>query len=188
MHCYVKWEDDGITPCDTYYKLKTYPGLNTTDWEPIGQGAPITVNNPKVYANLAARNYATMTPLIGGVDGYLQTFPTLDLIVGAPNTFGTINDGDRIWISNTGKGYTVATSDNSTNLTIEEPGIGSAFTNATAYKLIASVRCSASEKLPGYCFPVLHALTNNGRASEVFCTWSRFSGFALAGRKVPPIW
>src|SRR5487761_2000594 len=56
--------------------------------------------------------------------------------------------------------------------------------SATAYKLIASVRGSASEKLPGYCFPVLHASTNNGNAWEVCCTWLLVSVFALAGLSI----
>src|SRR6266404_1008020 len=56
--------------------------------------------------------------------------------------------------------------------------------NATAYKFTASVRCSASEKLPGYCLPVLHASTNNGKASEVCCTWFRLSMFALTGLSI----
>ena len=37
--------------------------------------------------------------------------------------------------------------------------------NAAAYKLTASVKYSASEKLPGYCLRVLHAWTNNGNAA-----------------------
>src|SRR5450432_4272618 len=47
--------------------------------------------------------------------------------------------------------------------------------NATAYKLMASVMCSASEKLPGYCFPVLQASVNNDNAAVVLSTWLRAS-------------
>src|SRR5258705_12781008 len=56
--------------------------------------------------------------------------------------------------------------------------------NEAAYKLTASVRYSASEKLPGYCLPVLQASTNNGKAAEVCCTWFRVSVFALAGASI----
>src|SRR5260221_8969396 len=56
--------------------------------------------------------------------------------------------------------------------------------NATAYKFTASVICSASLKLPGYCFPVLHASINFGKASEVSCTWFRLSVFTLTGASI----
>src|SRR6266487_5799558 len=56
--------------------------------------------------------------------------------------------------------------------------------NATAYRFTASVKYSASEKLPGYCLPVLQASTNNGKACEVCCTWFRLSLFALASLSI----
>src|SRR5258708_8917083 len=39
--------------------------------------------------------------------------------------------------------------------------------NDSAYKLIASVICSASVKLPGYCFPDLQASINRDNAAAV---------------------
>src|SRR5579863_302258 len=50
-----------------------------------------------------------------------------------------------------------------------------------AYKLIASVICSASVKFPGYCFPVLQALINSARLAATLSSWVGFLSFTLVG-------
>jgi hypothetical protein len=55
MLVYVELEDDD-TPCDKYFSLKQLPGTSISDWEEIGSGSPVTVNNPQTVANLNERS------------------------------------------------------------------------------------------------------------------------------------
>src|SRR3954462_5767987 len=53
--------------------------------------------------------------------------------------------------------------------------------NDTAFNSIASVICSASLKLPGYCWPVLHAFTKRDSAAAVLSSWLGFFSIDVAG-------
>lgn len=58
MLCSVEFNDDG-SESGKIYRLKTLPGNLLSHWEEIGSGSPITINNPKVVANLTARDALT---------------------------------------------------------------------------------------------------------------------------------
>lgn len=55
MLCSVQFNDDG-TEDGTLYMLKRNLGHTLTDWEPIGQAAPVTLNNPRTVQNLPQRD------------------------------------------------------------------------------------------------------------------------------------
>src|SRR5207244_4367467 len=59
--------------------------------------------------------------------------------------------------------------------------------NAAAYRFTASVRYSASEKLPGYWLPVFTALTNRDNAFDARCSSFPVSVFAVFSIFLPDI-